>query len=132
MRTISSIAAAVLLLAGSAAVAKSNPEAELAKEIEGRVAGAPVKCINLTNIRNTRIIDNTAIIYDAGSTIYVNHPRGGAQSLDKWDILVTKLHGSQLCSPEMVNLLDQSSRMTSGWVSLGDFVPYKKVKTAGC
>lgn len=130
MRFISSIAAAAMLLAGSAAIAKSNPEAELAQEIEGRVAGAPVKCISLTNIRNTRIIDNTAIIYDAGSTIYVNRPRGGAEHLDDWDILVTKVHGSQLCTPEMVNLLDRSSRMTSGWVSLGDFVPYKKIKTA--
>jgi hypothetical protein len=83
----------------------------------------------MSNIRSTRIIDKTAIIYDAGPTIYVNRPRGGAESLDDWDMLVTNLHGSQLCSPEIVRLFDRSSKIESGFVSLGEFVPYKKAKT---
>lgn len=130
MRFVSTLAAAAMLLAGGAAIAKSNPQADLAKEIEGRVAGEPVSCINLQNIRNSRIIDHTAIVYDAGSTIYVNYPRGGADSLDQWDVLLTKTYGSQLCAPEIVQLLDSSTRMQSGWVSLGQFVPYKRIKSA--
>ena len=131
MRLIHSIAAAALLLtAGAPAIARLSPEAELAKEIAGRVEGKPVNCINLSNVRGTRIIEKTAIVYDTGSTIYVNRPRGGADLLDRWDVLVTKLHSSQLCTPEIVQLYDNGSRMQSGFVSLGEFVPYKKVKAA--
>jgi hypothetical protein len=130
MRFLPSLAAAGLLLAGSAAFAKSDPEAQLAKELEGRVAGAPVSCISLERIHATRIIDRTAIIYDAGSTIYVNRPRGGAETLDNWDVLVSKPFGSQLCSPGVVQLYERGSRIQSGFVTLDKFVPYKKVKTA--
>lgn len=94
--------------------------------IEGRVAGEPVNCLNLRNIRSTQIIDRTAIIYEVGRTLYVNRPRAGAQSLDQWDVLVTRPFGSQLCSIDVVQLYDTGSRIQSGFVFLGDFVPYRK------
>lgn len=132
MRLIQSLTAAALLLTGSVpAMARPlSGEAALAKEIEGRVPGKPVNCIPLTSIRSSRIIDRTAIVYDAGRTIYVNRPRGGASSLSRWDILVSKPTGSQLCNLDIVRLADQTNRFPKGSVSLGDFVPYKKVATA--
>ncbi len=54
--------------------------------------------------------------------------RGGASSLDDDDILVTKTTGSQLCSIDTVELRDRTSRMYSGFVSLGKFVPYRRAK----
>lgn len=119
-------AASVLALAPAWAAARLSPEERLAKELEGRVAGEPVNCINLSTIRSSRIIDNTAIVYDAGRTIYVNRPRGGRESLDSWDTMVTKLWGSQLCSIDTVRMIDPSSRMLTGIVFLGEFVPYRK------
>jgi hypothetical protein len=117
----------LLLASGAVAAAPPvEPEVKLARILEGRVAGEPVKCIQLRNIRSSTIIDDTAIVYDAGSTIYVNRPRGGRESLDQWDVLVTKLHSSELCSIDIVNLYDSSSRMQTGFVSLGEFVPYRK------
>ena len=130
MRIHSAIAAAALVLTSGTAMARPSPEAQLAAEIEGRVAGEPVNCIDLQRVRNTRIIENTAIVYDAGATIYVNKPRGGAKMLDEWDVMVVKPFGSQLCTPESVQLLDRNTGMVSGFVNLGEFVPYKKVKTA--
>ena len=105
------------------------PEAKLAKMLDGRVAGEPQNCIYLPTIRSTRIIDKTAIIYDAGRTLWVNRPRSGAESLNDDDILVTDLHGSgsSLCSIDIVKLHDRSSYFYSGFVGLGEFVPYKKV-----
>jgi hypothetical protein len=41
---------------------------------------------------------------------------------------VTKTFGSQLCSIDTVNLIDRASRFPHGFVSLGQFVPYTKVK----
>lgn len=131
MRFVKTLTAAALLLTSGAAIAGSkSPQEELAAELKGWVAGEPVRCITLDRVRSTRIIDNTAIIYDAGPVIYVNHPRGGADMLDNWDVLVSKPFGSQLCTPEVVELLDRTTHMKSGFISLGEFVPYKKVKTA--
>jgi hypothetical protein len=103
--------------------------ADLAKAIEGRTAGEPVDCLNLRDIRATRIIDRTAIVYETlGGTLYVNKPTGGARSLDKWDVLVTATHSSRLCDYDIVRLYDTTSRMQTGFVNLGEFVPYRKPK----
>ncbi len=119
----------VLLLSTTAAHAapRLHPEQQLARILQGRVAGKPVDCVNLQNVRSTQIIDGTAIIYDAGSTVYVNRPRH-AQSLDHWDTLVTNLHSSRLCSIDVVQLYDASSRAWTGSVFLSDFIPYKRVR----
>ena len=124
----------LLLTLGAAAAlalpAQAKPvdgEAEIAEAVAGRVAGEPVRCVNLRNVRSSRIIDNTAILYDTGNTIYVNRPRSGRESLDQWDVLVTKTFSSDLCTPDVVQLWDSGSRMQSGFVFLGEFVPYKRV-----
>ena len=125
------IAASVLLTSANLAAApRVEPEVRLARALEGRIAGEPVDCIQLRSIRSSRIIDDTAILYDAGSTIYVNRPRGGRESLDQWDTLVTKTHGSQLCSIDVVGLYDSGSRTRTGTVFLGEFVPYRKPRAA--
>jgi hypothetical protein len=125
------LAAAVVLPLSVSADARPRlaPEARLAKLLDGRVAGEPQDCIYLPTIRSSTIIDKTAIVYDAGRTLWVNRPRGGANSLDDDDILVTDLHGggSSLCSIDVVRLHDRTSFFYDGFVSLGEFVPYRKV-----
>jgi hypothetical protein len=106
---------------------RQSPEQELQEELRGRVAGEPVDCVNLRNVRNTRIIDGTAIVFDAGGTIYVNRPRGGANSLKSWDTQVVRPFGSRLCSVDPVNMFDQSGFMR-GIVFLGEFVPYRRAR----
>ena len=130
MRTsIMLLIGAVIAVAGPATAApRHDGEAKLAKALKGRVAGAPVDCVNLRQIRSTRIIDGTGILYDAGSTIYLNRPRSGARSLDRWDTMVTKLHSSQLCRIDVVHLYESGSRMQTGFVFLGDFIPYRRPK----
>lgn len=129
------LATAALAATVAPALAQKNDRAAranaaLAKELEGRTPGKPVKCLNQRDIRSTRIIDRTAIIYETGGgVIYVNTPKGGASSLDKWDVLVTETHSSQLCDIDIVRLYDATSRMSSGFVNLGEFVPYRKAKS---
>jgi len=120
------LAAAMLPAASLHAAPRLSSEAQLARELEGRTAGKPVDCISLRQVRSSRIIDDTAILYDMGGTIYVNRPRAGAESLDRWDTLVTKLYSDRLCSIDTVRLYDSSSRMETGFVFLGDFVPYRR------
>ena len=126
---IAVLAAATVLSLSVAADARPRiaPEAKLAKLLDGRVAGKPQDCIYLPSIRGSHVIDHTAIVYDAGRTLWVNRPRSGAESLDGDDILVTNLHGPSLCSIDIVRLQDRYSNFYNGFVGLGEFVPYRKV-----
>jgi hypothetical protein len=126
------IAAALVALGTTAATAAPEDKAvvrhetELAKALKGKVAGAPVDCIQLRDIRSTRVIDRTAIVYElTGGRTYVNRP-DGANTLDWTDILVTDTRSPMLCSIDVVRLVDRTSLMPSGFVGLNKFVPYKK------
>lgn len=132
MRTHFLVAAAFLALAGPAmAAGRLSPEAQLDRAVEGRIAGEPVDCIDARRFTSSRIIDRTAIVYESpGGTLWVNRPRGGARSLDDWDVLVTRQHSSSLCRGDIVRLFDPSTMTQTGTVFLGDFVPYKKVRPA--
>lgn len=127
---IPTLLAAAAIAASPAASAREKlaPEDQLAKLLEGRVAGESQDCLSLSSLGSSQIIDKTAIVYRVGSTLWVNRPDGGASSLDDDDILVLKTSGSQLCSIDTLELRDRSSRMYSGFVSLGKFVPYRRVK----
>lgn len=127
MRTPLIIAAAAIMLAsGAAQAASKTPQERLDKALEGRVAGNPIDCIQQNMIQSSEIIDGKAILYTVGRTIYVNAPTSGATFLNRGDILVTDTHSSQLCSIDSVRLIDSGSRMPSGSVGLGKFVPYTK------
>jgi hypothetical protein len=118
-------------LAASAGAADRNPqrgEQQLAKIIGDRIPGKPVSCINLSSIRSSQIVDGTAIVYEVGSRLYVNRPDAGASTLNDDDILVTKTFTGQLCDIDTVNVVDRTSRFWRGFVGLGKFVPYERIK----
>ncbi|WP_421852125.1 hypothetical protein [Novosphingobium sp.] len=121
-------AAGALMLAGTAVDARPRltGEEQLAKLLEGRVAGKPVDCITLPNVQSSSVIDKTAIVYGSGSTIYVQRPKTGAETLDSNDILVTQLTTSQLCSIDTVQLRDRNGGFWRGFVGLDKFVPYTR------
>lgn len=130
MRTPIFALAAAAFLAAPALDAKPRmaPDGELAKMTEGRQAGEPVRCI--ANWRNThvRVIDRTALVFRDGRTLYVNRP-GNARDLDSDDILVIRQFGSQqYCRMDVIHLVDRTSGFNSGFVSLGEFVPYRKTR----
>ena len=128
MRKTFFVALAALIGAGPVqARPHLSGEAELARMTEGRVAGKPVDCISLSNTHSSHIVDGTAIVYDSGGTIYVNRPRNGAESLNQWDVLVTRTQTSELCSIDVVQLYDSGTQMERGIVFLGEFVPYNRV-----
>lgn len=127
----------VTLLLGAAAIAAApaqagprlTPEAELERALEGRVAGEPVDCVNLRTVRSSQIIDRTAILFDSGGTIYVNRPRHGASALSRHDTQVVRPFNSRLCSIDTVEMVDPGSGISSGHVFLGEFVPYRRVRS---
>ncbi|MBC2669314.1 hypothetical protein ACFOON_07565 [Novosphingobium piscinae] len=127
------LAAATLAGAAGAAGAapKLTPEQQLAKALEGRVAGKPVRCIDPRLNMNTQVIDGTAIVYGSGQTIYLQKPVN-AQSLRNDVILVADMRGGgQLCNIDVVQLHDRINWWWRGFVSMNQFVPYTKVQPAG-
>lgn len=117
-----------MLSAPAAAGPRQTPEEQLARELRGRVAGEPVSCISLYPNTRSRVINRTAIIFDSGSTIYVNRPRAGAESLNQWDTQVIRPFASRLCSIDVVDMVDGATGSFTGLVFLGDFVPYRRVR----
>lgn len=135
MKALAKTLGATIALAGLAvsggvqAKPRLSGEAELARLLEGREAGRPVNCLMLSQTDNLRIIDKTALVYGSGRTIYVNRPRH-PRDLDRDDVLVTRLHSSQLCKLDAVKLHDRSSLMFNGFVTLEEFVPYRRIESA--
>ena len=125
------LTAATVLLAGPALDARPRltPQQELDKLLAGREAGKPVHCISTFDSREMRILDKTAIVFGWGNTIWVNTPRN-PEHLDDDDILVTRTSGSQLCDLDIVHTLDRSSQFFNGSLSLGEFVPYRRIPAA--
>ena len=119
---------AALLAAAPANAAPRDPEARLARALEGRVAGEPVDCIPLQAIRSSQIIDGAAILYRVGSTLYVNRPTNGARSLNDSDTLVFRSSIARLCSIDVLQTYDTAGRFFTGTVFLGEFVPYRRIK----
>ncbi|OJU65882.1 MAG: hypothetical protein BGO05_26290 [Rhizobiales bacterium 63-7] len=134
MKTIlSAIAVSALLLSGGAVGAKQTRaekgEARLTKMLEGRTAGEPVSCIStMGSSSNLQVIDNTAVVYDGGKTIWVARPTDPRQ-LGTWDTLVIKrTTGSQLCTNDILYTVDQGTGFRTGSVFLEKFVPYTKTE----
>lgn len=109
----------------------SKGEKELAKLLEGRVAGEPQRCISNYPTQNMRTINDTAYVYGRGKTIYVQrtqHP----EDIDDDDVLVLKTFtGSQLCRLDQVTTIDRYSGFFTGAVFFEDFIPYTRVDDAG-
>ena len=69
-----------LLVAGTASIGSTSPQAEvtpkaearLARLLEGRVAGKPVSCLKLIGRPETKVVADAAVIYGKGKTVYVN------------------------------------------------------------
>lgn len=126
------LAGALLSISAATAAKPPSPEEQLARITAGRAAGAPVNCIYLRDISSSEIITRMAIVYRLNNgTIMVNRPDSGANFLNRGDVLVTDTHSPQLCSIDIVRLVDAGAHMPSGSVGLGKFVPYRRPLRTG-
>ena len=100
-------------------------EAKLAEMLDGRVAGEPERCIRTIGSRNLTQIDDTALVYKQGRTIWVNYTRTPG-SIDSDDIMVIrKFDGSSLCRTDQITTVERFGGFLSGVIFLDDFIPYR-------
>lgn len=117
----------VALAVSSAAQAQApDREAQLVQELGDRVAGEPVRCVNYRQVRNTRIINDTAILFRIGSSIFVNRPRSGAGDLDDRFALVNERADGRLCEGDTLRLAEGSG--ITRMIVAGEFVPYRRAE----
>jgi len=114
----------------AAARDKVSGEEELAKLLEGRVAGEPVRCIRDHPNQPMRIIDKTAIVYGRGKTIYVQRTRNPEDIDDDDTLVIYKTDASRLCRLDHINTIDRVTGFYTGNLIFEDFIPYTKVDEA--
>lgn len=109
----------------------SQGEAELAELLDGRVAGEPVRCLRQSQHRGIQIIDDTAMVFRSGSTIYVNRTNA-PRFLDEFDLPVFEMFGSSLCTRDQVEMRNRlaNASFAGPIILLGEFVPYTKKEKA--
>ena len=107
--------------------------AMLAKELDGKVAGKPVSCVSDYNSTNLiRVSDDILLYRVSGNLVYKNNLRGGCPGLARDnDIIVSEQFGSQKCRGDLLRLVDRTSGIRGPTCVLGEFVPYRKDRSAG-
>jgi hypothetical protein len=114
----------------AAAAPVSKGERRLAKLLEGRVAGEPVRCIRTFPRSRMQTIDKTAYVYGSGTTIYVQRTNA-PDSIDDSDALViNRFDPTSLCRVDLATTIDPVTGIFTGAVFFEDFVPYTRVKPA--
>lgn len=128
---IAALAVAAFSLTTPAAAERPSGEEKLAKLLDGRVAGEPTGCVNTRPGARLYIIDDTALVYDAGRTIYVNYTQD-PEALDGNDLIVTRNTFAKLCRSTQIETRDRySPGFTNGALFLTDFVPYHRPEDEG-
>ena len=98
--------------------------------LAGKSPGKTEKCLPTYRSNDMTIIDDNTILFRDGRTVYVNHPLGGCNNLQQSGrALVTRNVGPQLCRGDLATVVDNTSGMSVGACSLGDFVPYRPART---
>lgn len=124
MRSLTIIVALGLLSSSGAVLAKRHhvPEA--------RETGAPVRCISLTQIRESRVRSDKVIDFrTSGKKWYRNTLPNSCPSLGFEERFAYKTSLSQLCSVDTITVLRGTSGLERGpSCGLGTFQPVELVK----
>lgn len=103
-------------------------EKRLAKLLEGRVAGEPVRCIRALPSQRMQTIDRTAYVYGSGNTIYVQRTRDPGSIDDNDALVIRRFGGTELCRLDTTTTIDPFTGIFTGAVFFDDFVPYTRAK----
>lgn len=102
--------------------------ADLARALNGRVAGPPQSCLSTLRAGDMHVVDDNTILYTSGGTTFLNNPPGGCPGLAlPGNTMVSRPFGSQSCRGDIVQIINLPTGMSSGSCTLGEFIPYRKV-----
>jgi hypothetical protein len=111
--------------------APTEGEQRLAKLLEGREAGEPLRCIRTMPSQRMETIPGTAYVYGTGSTIYIQRTRNPDDIRANDTLVSNRFNATQLCRFDVMTTVDRIVGFFTGAVFFEDFVPYTKVKGEG-
>jgi hypothetical protein len=120
-------------LLGSACMAQlpppSSPQAEsqLADRLGSRMPTQPVSCIRSQNLGSAEWIDEGTLLFRGpAGTLYVNRTRSACPRKGAFSYIRTRAISSNICSGEIIEVVDRGGNISRGTCALGDFTPYKR------
>lgn len=96
-----------------------------------KVLGDPVSCVQIQQIRNTRVWDDRTIDFEmAGGKVYRNTLPNTCPGLGFEEAFLYETSQSQLCNVDIIYVLQRSGSMTrrGAGCGLGQFVPVELEK----
>ena len=127
MRAILPFAALVLLATAGAASARSDRQAVP----PATPAGEPVSCVPLQNIRNTSVHGDQVIDFHmSGGKVYRNELPYACSSLGFEERFSYKTSINQLCSSDIITVLQTPMTIQGPSCGLGKFQPVTLIKPA--
>jgi hypothetical protein len=126
MRSVILISAAALTAASCAQPETPNGTDALARELQGRVAGAPQTCTGTMQGQNLRVIDSQTLALEQGRTLWVNRLRARCPGIAPLNTVIVQPNlGTQYCRGDHIRGLEPGAIIPGPTCFLGDWVPYR-------
>ena len=120
-------AAAALTAVSCTRPAAPQDNAAFAREVAGRVAGAPANCINSHQSSNLRVIDSRTLAYDDGPTLWVTRLAAACPGISSLStVIVEPQLGGQYCRGDHIRGLEQGAIIPGPTCFIPDWVPYRR------
>ena len=107
-------------------LSRASSQADLAHELEGRVAGTPESCVATSASQGLRVVDSRTLVHRSGDTIWVNRLAEDCPGLRPLDTIIVEVRGAQYCRGDRVRGLSPGTTIPGPICPLGDFVPYRR------
>jgi hypothetical protein len=119
----------MLLAAAGCAAAGSLEERERAaldRDLAGRVAGAPERCVPAIQGVGLTAVDRRTLVYDTPGALWVNRLNSDCPSLRPDSTILIETSGDRYCRLDRIRALDSGSSIPGPICTLGDFTPYRR------
>ena len=114
------VAAAALGLALVLGAGRDDP-------LAGRVAGAPVRCVDIGRVQGPTIVDSDTILYrQSCKRTWRTGPVGSCPQLRPFATMIVDVYGGQLCRNDRFRLVEPGLSIPSAACRFRDFTPYDK------
>jgi len=133
-RMTTALIAGVLFFFGLAAFAQNDIEAleaEAVAAIADDIDREPQRCINVSRIKETHIVDdNNVLFYMRGNDVYLNELRWACRGLKRERQFSYSVRANRLCGTDTISVLQSfgSSISPANSCGLGQFVPISDVE----
>jgi hypothetical protein len=97
----------------------------------GKILGERASCLDIVNIKETKILDNQTILFETyGGKVYINRLPADCFDLKSEDAFSYETSLDRLCKQDIITVLVRDSRRGTS-CGLGEFVEIKGVKRIG-